>query len=69
MSAGRFEVTISSDTDASSGVYGSRLDAMDAVDQAAAVDGLTARYGCPTAGCLVDDQGMAWFQFTIRPVP
>jgi hypothetical protein len=62
-----YEVIISNHSDASSGVYDTKLEAMDAVDEAAALEGLTARYGHTTnAGCFVDKQGLAWFHFEIR---
>jgi hypothetical protein len=64
-----YELVISNETDASSGVYETRLQAMDAAEEAAAVDGLTARYGqSANAGFLVDGDGMAWFHFAIRAV-
>jgi hypothetical protein len=64
-----YELTITTDNDPSSGIYESRLEAMDAVDEAAAVDGLTARYGhTPNAGFMVDGDGQAWFGFRVREV-
>lgn len=62
-----YELTIATYNDAHSGLYESRLAAMDAADEAAAIDGLTARYGSYHAGCFVDSDQKAWFTFTIRP--
>lgn len=69
MNAVLWEVRIGNDTDASSGVYDTKLEAMNAVDEAAAVDGLTARYGdWGTTGFLADSDGYAWFHFEIHLV-
>jgi hypothetical protein len=63
-----YELIISSDSDASSGIYDSRLEAMDAADEAAAVDNLTAVYGTPNAGYFKDSDGNAWFHFEIKGI-
>lgn len=64
-----YELIISNDNDASSGVYESRQAAMDAADDAASIDGLTARYGnSGNAGYFVDADSKAWFHFEIREV-
>ena len=64
-----YELTITNDpTDSSSGIYDTRLEAMDAADEAASVDGLTAVYGTPNAGFFRDETGEAWFEFTIRGI-
>ena len=61
-----YELTISSYNDASSGVYPTKLDAMQAADAAAAVDGLITRYGNWCSGFFTDESGHPWFHFSIR---
>jgi hypothetical protein len=63
-----FALTISTDTDACAGDYDTYLEAVDAADDAAAIDGLTARHGSNGKGFFVDSDGMAWFSFSIAEV-
>ncbi len=60
-----YELKISNESDASSGLYETRREAMAAADDAAARDGLTARYGCGDARFFVDGDDRAWFHFAI----
>lgn len=73
-----YELTIQNDGDASSGVYGTYEAARAAADEAARVDGLTARLGgYATVGPDIveahgdfvdptDDVALWWFTWTIR---
>lgn len=66
-----FELIIHGDNEktgvyATRGLYESRLQAMDAADDAFAE--LTADYGNPNSGFLRDDDGRAWFHFEIRQI-
>lgn len=64
-----YELIISRGNDSSSGIYETRLQAMDAADEAAAVDDLVAVYGNGwSAGCFRDQDGMSWYHFEIRRV-
>jgi hypothetical protein len=70
-----FELTITTYNDASSGLHDTFLEARAAADEAAAVDDLTVdvqrwtKVGANFVGAegtFVDNDGMPWFEFTIR---
>jgi hypothetical protein len=56
-----YSLTIANDTDACTGDYDSRLDAMNAANDAAS-------YELPNRGEFVDANGIAYFTFTIERV-
>jgi hypothetical protein len=73
-----FTLTITNFNDAHSGDYATYADARNAADNAAAIDGLTvsvarfAKIGADYVsadGSFCDDDGMPWFDFTIRRAP
>jgi hypothetical protein len=72
-----YELTVTTDNDASSGVYDSYDEARAAADDAAAIDDLTvdvqhwtkvATETVGSAGTFVDGDGAPWFEFIIAAV-